>query len=319
MEGFLKERSDLLKAVRSYFTDSGFIEVQTPELVPYENPDSNVANVGVEFKDFSGKPFSWFLHTSPEFFMKRLLWKGVERCFQVCKVFRNGEVTRLHNIEFTMVEWYRTGGSYLNGMEEVKEILEISLETLRRRFFLFDEKKVYLSNFEIFTVDEAFRRFASVSDVLDREEVCFLAGEEDYETAFHKILVERVEPALSRVDVPVILKDYPPEFSAMAKSNGKWAERFELYIAGVEIANGYSELTDYESYLEKFTEKGVRAVDYGFLELLREKPLPECEGVALGFDRLLMLTVGASSVHDVIPFSTSSLIREVDLSSQKKN
>ncbi len=318
MEGFVKERSILLNAVRTYFSGAGFIEVQTPELIPYMNPDTNVDNVKVRFRDFSGRQFNWFLHTSPEFFMKRLIWSGVERCFQVCKVFRDGEITPLHSIEFTMVEWYRTGGNYFDGIEEAEDILRVSLEALSKKFLLFEGKRIYLSELEVFTVNEAFNKFASVLDVLDKEEVCSLAEEEDYETAFHKLLVEKVEPALSLIDVPVVLKDYPPEFSAMAKINKKWAERFELYIAGVEVANGYSELTDFDSYAKKFAKKSKEAVDCGFLELLKEKPLPECEGVALGFDRLLMLAVGASSVHDVIPFSTRYLVKEVNLSSQRK-
>jgi len=123
-------------------------------------------------------------------------------------------------------------------------------------------------------------------------------------------LVEKVEPGLSELPHPVFLYGYPEEFSAMAVVKEGVAERFELYIAGVEIANGYTELTDYKGYLKKFKEKGECAVDRGFLSLLQEKPLPPCEGVALGFDRLLMLLTGRESIEEVIPFPTSRLIRE---------
>ena len=114
--------------------------------------------------------------------------------------------------------------------------------------------------------------------------------------------------------MPVFLYNYPEKFSAMAKVSGGFAERFELYVCGLELANGYTELTDFESYRKKFLEKGKRALDKGFLKLLREKPLPDCEGVALGFDRLIMLITG-KDIKDVIPFPLGKLIKEITLPS----
>ncbi|TCK05357.1 amino acid--tRNA ligase-related protein [Phorcysia thermohydrogeniphila] len=307
----LSLRSRALKAVRDFFYSQGFLEVETPLLVPYENPDSNVKNVKVPFQDFAGKSYHWYLHTSPEFFMKRLLWYGAERIFQVCKVFRDGEVTDTHNVEFTMVEWYRVDGDYRVGMAETLELVKAVLEACGKVEFLFKGKKVKPSSPLYLTVSEAFREFAGVKDVFDEEEVRFFSKEENYEDGFFKLLVERVEPALSEVDVPVFLYDYPKKFSAMAKVKGNFAERFELYIAGLEVANGYTELTDFEDYRRKFLEKGEKAVDLGFLELLRRKPLPPCEGVALGFDRLLMLILGAPKISDVIPFTVKRLTGEI--------
>jgi lysyl-tRNA synthetase class 2 len=307
----LRFRSRALKALRDFFYSQGFLEVETPLLVPYENPDANVKNVKVLFKDFSGKSHRWYLHTSPEFFMKRLLWHGAKRIFQVCKVFRDGEVTDTHNVEFTMVEWYRVNGDYRDGMEETFELVKTVLEACEKEEFVFKGKRVKPEKPLYLTVSEAFREFAGVKDVIDEEEVKFLAKEEDYEDGFFKLLVERVEPALSEIDVPVFLYDYPEKFSAMAKVKGNFAERFELYIAGLEVANGYTELTGFEDYRKKFLEKGEKAVDLGFLELLRRQPLPPCEGVALGFDRLLMLTLGAPKIDDVIPFTVKRLTGEL--------
>jgi len=146
--------------------------------------------------------------------------------------------------------------------------------------------------------------------LLDEEEVKRRAGRETYEEAFFQLLVERVEPELKKFKNPLFVYGYPPPFSAMAKVRDGRAERFELYIGGVEIANGYTELTKEEEYREKFLKAGSCAVDRGFLELLKKRELPECEGVALGFDRLIMVLLGKREIGDVIPFPTSLLIRE---------
>jgi lysyl-tRNA synthetase class 2 len=302
-------RNRLKERIRELFKREGFTEVETPLLTPYCNPDDNVENAEALFRDFQGREHRWFLHTSPEFFMKRLIWLGAERIFQIGKVFRSGEITPLHQVEFTMVEWYRVREDFRKGMEESERIVREGAEEFGVSEIVYRGKRVKLEKFERLTVEEAFREFAEVNP-FDREEVKRVAGENDYETAFFKLLVERVEPGIGELLNPVFLYGYPEEFSAMAVVKEGVAERFELFIAGVEIANGYTELPDYESYLKKFKKKGECAVDKGFLELLKKKPLPECEGVALGFDRLLMLLTGKERIEEVIPFPTSRLIRE---------
>ncbi len=308
----IKNSEKLKEKIREFFKRKGFTEVDTPYLVPYCNPDSNVENVRASFKDFSGKEFSWFLHTSPEFFMKRLVALGMERVFQVCKCFRSGEITELHNIEFTMVEWYRVNGDYKVGMEETEELIKACAEAFNLKELSFKGRKNSLSNFERISVKEAFREFAGVN-VLDREEVIKVSGGKNYEEGFFKLLVDKVEPSLGKLPSPVFLYDYPKELSAMAVVKGELSERFELYICGVEIANGYTELKDYKNYKEKFKEKGNCAIDRGFLNLLKEKPLPTCEGVALGFDRLLMLLTGRKRISEVLPFSVENLFKEASL------
>jgi len=302
-------RNRLKERIKELFKREGFTEVETPLLTPYCNPDDNVENAEALFRDFQGREHRWFLHTSPEFFMKRLIWLGAERIFQIGKVFRSAELTPLHQVEFTMVEWYRVGGDFKKGMEEVERIVREGAQEFGVKEVAYRGRRVSLIEFERLTVNEAFREFARVNP-FNREEVKRVAGEEDYETAFFKLLVEKVEPGIGELPRPVFLYGYPEEFSAMAAVKGGVAERFELYIAGVELANGYTELTGYEEYLEKFRKKGQCALDTGFLELLKERPLPECEGVALGFDRLLMLLTGKENLEEVIPFPTSQLIRE---------
>lgn len=302
-------RNRLKERIRKFFLREGFTEVETPILTPYCNPDDNVENVKAEFKDFKGRSYLWFLHTSPEFFMKRLLWFGAKKIFQIGKAFRSSEISHLHQIEFTMVEWYRRGGDFKVGMEETERLVREGAEEFGVKEIVYRGRRVSLNRFERLTVREAFLEFSGV-DPFDRDRVKREAGEAEYKTAFFKLLVERVEPKLSEISSPVFLHGYPEEFSAMATVKNGVAERFELYIAGVEIANGYTELTEGESYLKKFKEKEECAVDRGFLKLLKERPLPKCEGVALGFDRLLMLLTGRERLEEVIPFPTSHLIKE---------
>ncbi|SNR67153.1 amino acid--tRNA ligase-related protein [Desulfurobacterium atlanticum] len=308
-KGVFVLRDALLSEIRSFFKEEGFIEVDTPFIVPYENPDDNVENVKVLFSDFKGKEFLFFLHTSPEFFMKRLIWYGFDRIFQIARVFRNQEIGDSHNLEFTMVEWYRAGKDYTCGMDETERMVKHCFSKAETLGFKIDVDLT--GSFLKLTVDEVFREFADVKDVLDEEEVKKVAGREVYEDAFFFLLVDKIEPALSQIKKPLFLYDFPEKFSAMAKVKDRKAERFELYIKGIEIANGYTELVGYKDYLEKFDKKGKRAVDKGFLKLLKNKPLPDCEGVALGFDRLLMAIKGGK-ISDVIPFTTDELIREVE-------
>lgn len=307
----LKLRDAIVNKIRQTFKEMGYLEVETPIMVPYRNPDPNVENVKTLFHDFQGKKHNWFLHTSPEFFMKRLIWHGAERIFQINRVFRDGEITDLHNVEFTMVEWYRTGASYRTGMEETLKLVQSGAEALGVKEVKIGERRVELQRAEFLTVEEAFLEFAGVSP-FDKEELKTFTGEKDYETAFFKLLIEKVEPGISKLPYTVVLYDYPAEFGAFSKRRGKVAERFEVYIGGIEIANGYTEMTDYEEYLREM-EKKEGSSDRGFLKLLRERPLPPCEGVALGLDRLIMALTGKEEISEVMLFTVGELLKESNL------
>lgn len=304
----LNLRSRILKNVREIFNRWNYTEVETPIMVPYRNPDSNVENVKTLFHDFQGREKRWFLHTSPEFFMKRLIWYGAERIFQITKVFRDGEITELHNVEFTMLEWYRTGENYRKGMEETISLITKCGEALGVKEVEVKGRRIDLSTPVFLSVEEAFLEFSGVSP-FEKDELKKLAKEEEYETAFFKVLVEKVEPGIGELPGPVVLYDYPKEFGAFSKRRGEVAERFEVYVGGVEIANGYTEMTEYEEYIQEMDKK-EGGLDRGFLELLKEKPLPPCEGVALGVDRLIMVLSGKEKISDVIPFSIETLLKE---------
>ncbi len=307
----LKLRTEIINRIRETFNKWDYLEVETPLLVPYRNPDPNVENVKASFTDFTGQKHSWFLHTSPEFFMKRLVWYGAERIFQITKAFRDGEITDLHNVEFTMVEWYRTGKDYRTGMEETLELIRECAELLGVKEVKVRGKRVNLSGAIYLSVEEAFREFTGISP-LREEEVRKASGEEDYETGFFRLMVEKVEPGIGELPLPVVLYDFPAQFGAFSKRRGKVAERFEVYIGGVEIANGYTEMTHYHEYAEEMKKK-ERSYDRGFLKLLRERPLPQCEGVALGADRLVMVLLGKERISEVIPFTVEELLKESSL------
>ncbi len=295
----IRSRARLRKIIRDFFERENFLEVDTPILVPYENPDENVKNLKVEFSDFTLKKHLWFLHTSPEFFMKRLLFNE-SKIFQIVKAFRDEEITPRHSVEFTIVEWYRVGGDYFDGIKETESLVCEAFEGFGVKL---------RSPFLKLSVDEVFKESVGVS-AFDKEAVIELADEDSYEASFNKLLVSKVEPFLSMLSSPVFIYDYPAELSATAKVRGNVAQRFELYIGELEVANGYTERTTYSEYIEKFVLK-ERAIDIGFLELLKQKSLPPCEGVALGFDRLLMAILSKSDISEVLPFSTQSLLKEV--------
>lgn len=244
-----------------------------------------------------------WLRTSPELHMKRLLADGFERIFQIGPCFRRGERGRLHHPEFTLLEWYRTGTDYLGILEDTRELLIHCARALYGTPSLpyggvtIDFQREWL----VMSVRDAFCRWAGWDPVA--------LWDED---RFHMDLVERVEPALPR-DLPVILIDYPSPAGALARrkrEDPRLAERWELYLAGMEIANAYSELTDPVEQRRRFETaaaerkargKEVYPIDEDFIAALER--LPPCGGIALGFDRLVMLFAGATSIEDVVAFS----------------
>ncbi len=295
----LQWRSFLLQAVRSFFLDREYLEVDTPVLLSEVLPESQIIPYSCEGR---------FLQTSPELCMKLLLARGYQRLFQICHCFRKGETGRYHRPEFTMLEWYHVGWGYRELMEEVEALL-LFLARRRERFPALDRdahlvrcgRWIDLSPpWERLTVDAAFSRYAGLSA---------RAALED--GRFDEILVSRVEPHLGW-QRPVFLYDYPVELGSLARrkrEDAALAERFELYIGGIEVGNGFSELVDQEEQRQRFATELERiradgrpaAMPERFLDALAA--LPDTAGIALGFDRLLMLLAGADRVVDVLPLA----------------
>ncbi len=296
----LWQRARLLQAVRVFFQSRSYLEVDTPIRLPVLIPEVEILPIA------SGKAF---LQTSPELCMKRLLAGGCTRLFQICHCFRQGERGRLHQEEFTMLEWYRVGWSYLELMEEcealVQSVVQDCLGAAKGQTLLRQGREIVLcSPWNRMTVDQAFVRYAGCS-----------AQQAVENGAFDALLVDKVEPKLGW-ERPLFLYDYPLPLASLARrsaQNPQVAERFELYIGGLELANGFSELTDSSLQRQRFAGEIARAEENGrelampelFLQDL--DAVPECAGIAFGLDRLLMLCAGVQSIAEVQSFSPEDL------------
>lgn len=297
----LRLRAQVLKTVRDFFWERGFLEVETPLLIPANAPEEHINPVITTS--------SWQLQTSPEICMKRLLTAGHQKLFQISRCWRSNERGSRHLSEFTMLEWYRAGCNYQTLMADCEELLQHVARTCRPESRCFVHKRVTIDPFapwQRISVQEAFSRF-STRTVWD----CL--GKGDYE----ETLTEVVEPALAGFTAPVILLDYPAELAALARvkaENRTLAERFELYVGGLELANGFSELNDPSEQRRRFEEANTARRSDGqsalplpepFLETLGA--MPDSAGIALGIDRLVMVTAGVDSIDEVVAFTQEEL------------
>ncbi len=288
----LQQRALLIQAVRNFFLDRRYIEVDTPVRLPVLIPEAEILPMLSEDR---------FLQTSPELCMKRLLASGCSRLFQICRCFRKGEKGRLHQEEFTMLEWYRTGWTYVDLMEECEDMMgQLAGRSLLSRT---GQEIDLASPWQRLTVEDAFQRYAGIS-----------ADQAVRTGRFDELLVEKVEPELGWQQ-PVFLYDYPLALASLArpkKINPAVAERFELYIGGIELANGFSELTDPEVQRQRFREE-IKKMDTLVDTAMPEKflcaleQLPDCAGIALGLDRLFMVLLDRDSIAEVLPFCDEDL------------
>jgi len=291
----LRKRSEIVGLIRRFFDDRGFIEVETTVMV--DSPGLEVHLSAFEVDCGAGKRY---LITSPEYQMKMLLADGMDRIYQITRVFRRDERGIHHNEEFTMLEWYRAGADYTDIMNDLEEMTcFISWELHKKRSLSFQGNEIDLSPpWERVTFFEALAKFGGVENPerMSRDEQLF-------------VLVDRVEKNLG-FRKPVFLCDYPASMASLARrkpSNPDVAERFELYICGIEIANAFSELTDAREQTARFGEDlaererlglPLYPVDRRFVESLK-KGLPESAGVALGADRLVMILLDKESIDAV--------------------
>jgi lysyl-tRNA synthetase class 2 len=294
----LYARASIVREIRRFFTENDYLEVETPLRIPAPAPESHIDAFP------SG---SWFLQTSPELCMKRLLASGFERIFQICRCWRAGERGSLHMPEFTMLEWYRSGCDYRDLMKECEALLStIALAMNRGGTVNFREQAVSLAPpWERITVREAFRRYTDISmeEALGRD-------------LFDEIMVTDIEPKLG-CSTPTFILDYPAERGALARLNQDdptVAERFELYVSGLELANAFTELTDPQEQRRRFHEeemfrrsqgKSAYPVPERFLADLSS--MPPSAGIALGADRLVMLFTDAETIDEVVAFTPEDL------------
>ncbi|UYG06749.1 EF-P lysine aminoacylase EpmA [Halomonas sp. M4R1S46] len=308
----LRERVRLIGEVRAFFAERGVWEVETPVLGHGGSTDVHLASLSCEATTPAGRERLW-LQTSPEFHMKRLLAAGSGPIFQIARSFRDGEVGRRHNLEFSMLEWYRPGLDLDGLIEEtvalIRRILPGDPGPVRRRRYreLFRET-LALDPFS--EPLEALRRLAEGKGGLDMAE----ASRDD---CLDLLISLEIEPHLGRDGIDVVV-DYPASQVALARrhrdaEDGQWvASRFEVYRDGLELANGYDELTDAEEQRTRFIEDNAARRAQGLPEVdvderllaALEAGMPAGSGVALGLDRLIQLALGKPSVAEVMAFAT---------------
>lgn len=299
----LEKRAALLHKLREFFHERGFIEVETPLLASEIIPELHIEPIGTE----SGQ----FLQSSPELHMKRLLAAGATSIFQVTRSFRAGERGQLHNPEFTIVEWYRTGDDLPSGIRLLEELTHTLLGTPTVKRTTYAEAFERTLGFSPYSTPSnelaaaAEKLGVAVPDGMTRQ---------DRDEWLNLLLATRVEPKLGR-DRPEILYHYPSSQASLAKvvtstQGCEVAERFELYYRGIELANGFHELGDAVELRNRFEAVNAARVADGRRALpmperllaALQHGLPDCTGVALGFDRLVMLALHAQSIDEVVAF-----------------
>jgi elongation factor P--(R)-beta-lysine ligase len=311
---FLRGRAALTAATRHFFTTRGYTEVETPYAVATPGEEVHLRAFATTREYPDGSTERLWLHTSPEFAMKKVLVGGAGPIFQLARVWRNGEASDLHAPEFTMLEWYRPGADLAGLMDEAEAYLRAVLPPV----VACRGVRTELSCFERVTVAGAFARYAG-ADVLstagDASALARSAGvrlrrDETWEDLFFRLLLERVEPNIGR-DHPTFLTHWPAEQAALARRNPvdcRVAERFELFVCGIELANAFAELTDPAEQRARFladrTSRHARTgpdwpMDEDFLAALAFG-LPPSAGIALGFDRLAMVASGADRIAQVL-------------------
>jgi len=327
-----RARSALARRLREGLEQRGYLEVETPIAVPFAGQEPHLRPFETTFTPDAPVPEGGVhgarrlhLHTSPEYAMKRLLAReGFSRCYQIARVFRDGEISRTHNPEFTLLEFYASPGSAATIMEDLEQLIFSAApapEAPARAGHGRGTGTLSLRPpFERLTCREAFQRHAGFDFLpLDADgfaraaRACGVhpAAGASWDDAFTQVLLERIEPSIG-LDRPTFLTGYPASQAALARldpADSRIAERFELYAAGLELANGFSELCDAreqrrrledEQALRKPLGREVFPLDEKLLAALDH--IPEAGGVAVGFDRLLMLLTGAETIADVLLF-----------------
>lgn len=305
----LRLRAQLNALIRKFFSERNVLEVETPILSAAGNTDANIESFQLQFigPKSAGQSQRW-LRTSPEFALKRMVAAGVGDCYELGKVFRNGEAGRKHNPEFTMLEWYRVGWTHHQLMDECAELIKEALHLAGRRATVRDTsfRQLYHESFgfdPLVASEDELRAPLAVFDINPEGLV-----REDW---LDLLMTHLIEPSIPGNRI-LIVYDYPASQCALAKirpGDVPVAERFEVYVGPLELANGYHELNDASEQRERFgRDLGIRQkraavqppVDERLLAALPK--LPNCAGVALGIDRLMMAMLGSDRVADVVAF-----------------
>ena len=294
----IRLRSRIIRYIRDFFYEHEYLEVETPCLIPAPAPEAHIDAIKVD---------GLFLHTSPELCMKRLLCSGHSRIFQICRCFRNDERGELHLPEFTILEWYHADINYSKLMNECQEMIQSVAHRLEKGETInYQGMEIDLKGpWQRISVKRAFEKYSTLSlqDALDSNR-------------FDEVMVEQIEPRLRKTG-PVFLYDYPAQLAALSRlkhNDPTLAERFELYIGGLELANAFSELTDPDEQARRFRKeiqdreragKTLYPLPEKFIRDLGN--MPDAAGIALGVDRLVMLFTDTTRIDDVVCFTPEEL------------
>lgn len=304
----LRGAMEIRRLIREWFRMQEFVEVETPVLTRTPGQEPHLSVFETRAQTASGVDDAYFI-TSPEYALKKLLAAGFPKIFELARCFRNNEPTGvLHNPEFTMLEWYRADTDYQGIMNDVEQMVSwIARELWKIKDFDCKIKVDLTAPWERLSVKDAFACYASVDIEKEFER-------SDFEDWFFKTFLTRIEQKLGK-ERPTILYDYPACMAALARlkqDDPRYAERFEVYVNGIELANAFSELTDPDEQRKRFLHeqeqrkadgKPVYPLDESFLSALSE--MPRCGGIALGVDRLAMCLLDAKSIHEVLFFPYS--------------
>jgi lysyl-tRNA synthetase class 2 len=312
---YLDLRWCILRLIREYFWSENFVEVETPLLLRLPGQEPYLSPMKLQLHDETGKQYTGFLHTSPEYSMKKMLACGYEKIFSLGKVFRDYEsLGGTHNPEFTMIEWYRGHSDFWKIMDDVEALFNFISEKLKGNVQI---------QFERMHMREVWKKFAGVNldEYLSIEkmyELCVQKGytpasDEPYEDLFFRIFLNEIEPKLGNV----IIHHYPKQMAALSKMSETetgYAERFEVYVGGLEIANAFGELTDSTEQKKRFEEeyekrkilgKNLYEIDEDFIEAVGN--MPSSGGIALGVDRLVQVFGSCQNIDSVLVLPASKL------------
>lgn len=307
------------QAVNEFLQKKNYLKIDLPVLSPALIPESYLEVFATEFK-YLNKRQKLYLTPSPELFLKRLLAFGIGNCYYLGKSFRNQELaSSLHSFEFNMLEIYKIKVIYMDMADEILKMLRFINENIRNKkskVINYQKKTISLDKWEKISVSEAFEKYAHVSEkeLFDKELFKKKVRLKDYqinsfsyEDLFSQVYVQEIEPHLGNNGYPTLIYDYPKEFAALAKLNqdGRTAQRFEFYIAGIELGDCYTELIDWREQEKRFIDEQNRRhklhrlrhpIDKEFIEALKYGLVP-CSGIAIGFDRLAMIFADVDSIN----------------------
>ncbi len=317
----LSARYEILRGIREFFWSKHFLEIESPTIVRHPGQEPNIDVMSIVVQDNQKQEFRGYLHTSPEYTMKKMLASGFENIFYLGKVFRNQESMKdLHHPEFTMAEWYRVGASLDDIMDDVEQMSIVAAERLMTLYPQFEKiaRRFTTEKWKRITMRDLWLETVSIDldTITTREEFVRVAKDrgydvgdtEQYEEIFYRIFLAEIEPKLVHMGL-VMVYDYPASMASLSRlsPDNKFARRVETYIDGVELANGFEELTNADEQRARFVGeqeerkqygKLVYAIDEEFIEALRY--MPESSGIALGIDRLVMALTGCKNVEDVL-------------------